>query len=285
MLFACDTFPHLARHCAASVCSAVLPPVLAQARVGLEWLLKMHPAPQRILFSGGRRDRSRHLATAGTGLRCLQLNWKPRPVHFGVGANLAGRCAAAFAMASRLYAPYDQPVRAPLLRGRAERLSPGPGQPVVADDPARRFLSGKDLGRRHGAGGRWNCSARPKSAITCSRRSRSRTGRAQPAKPPASTTPMPWPTTLCTGLSGRKTAPTAGVSACRTPDYARLRAENPYGLATPYIWGTAEAAAGAAINCLLYARLLEDEERQLYTIWPADSGISFLAATRSISLI
>ena len=49
-------------------------------------------------------------------------------------------------------------------------------------------------------------------------------------------------------------------------DYVRLRSDNPYGLATPYIWGTAEAAAGAALNCLLYARLLEGaEEKQVYT--------------------
>ena len=47
-------------------------------------------------------------------------------------------------------------------------------------------------------------------------------------------------------------------------DYARLRSENPYGLATPYIWGTAEAAAGAALNCLLYAQGLDSGDKAVY---------------------
>ena len=38
-------------------------------------------------------------------------------------------------------------------------------------------------------------------------------------------------------------------------EFARSNAVNPYRLGTPYTWGTAEAAAGAALSCLLYARL------------------------------
>ena len=33
----------------------------------------------------------------------------------------------------------------------------------------------------------------------------------------------------------------------------RDRSRNPYSLGTPYTWGTAEGAAGAALTCLLYA--------------------------------
>ena len=44
-------------------------------------------------------------------------------------------------------------------------------------------------------------------------------------------------------------------------EYVREHAaSNPYSLGTPYLWGTAEAAAGAAITCLIYAKLSGKQE-------------------------
>ena len=53
----------------------------------------------------------------------------------------------------------------------------------------------------------------------------------------------------------------AGVDSPRADaELIRERATNPYGLGTPYIWGTAEAAAGCALTCLLYAELSGQKE-------------------------
>ena len=39
----------------------------------------------------------------------------------------------------------------------------------------------------------------------------------------------------------------------------RRQMHGAYGLATPYVWGTAEAATGVALTCLLYAKLSGDK--------------------------
>lgn len=83
-----------------------LPELLSYAKIGLDWLLKMHPSPQEFYYQVG--DATDHdtwrLPEDDCAGKCTA--WEPRPVYFGVGANLAGRTAAAFAIASRLFRPY-----------------------------------------------------------------------------------------------------------------------------------------------------------------------------------
>src|SRR5205085_1587048 len=82
-------------------------PLLRQARVGLEWLLKMHPYPDEFYYQvGDESDHDRWRLPEDDSLEHDRA-WKPRRVLFGVGANLAGRCAAAFAMAARQFRALD----------------------------------------------------------------------------------------------------------------------------------------------------------------------------------
>ena len=85
MLFACDNFPQLARNPGHLAASDTTPLLLTHARVGLEWLLKMHPAPNEFYYQVG--DESDHNTWRLPEHDNVAKNdkWKPRPVYFGVG--------------------------------------------------------------------------------------------------------------------------------------------------------------------------------------------------------
>jgi len=227
------------------------------ARAGVEWLLKMHPAPDEFYFQVG--DEADHdtwrLPEADCPARVA--DWKPRPVFFGVGANLAGRCAAAFAMASRLFRG-DDPRFASRCRAAAESvyalgsanrsaLSTEPQsfypEETWADDMAwgaaelfratgdRMYLAeALEFAHEAGAAGKetsvYNTHALAHYTL--------------------------WshaPRQHRDALVGYLEEDAKSI---------RDRVDNPFGLATPYIWGTAEAAAGCGISCLLYAELSGD---------------------------
>ncbi len=233
-----------------------LPPLLAEARVGLEWLLKMHPTPNEFYFQVG--DESDHDIWRLPESDCVQCktDWVPRPVHFGVGANLAGRTAAAFAMASRLYASYDQPFAHRCYEAAQSVYRLGIENPVVQGTVPVDFYPEKTWEDDMAWGGAELYRATKdrlylQQALSFAHRA----GAAQEATSVYNTH----------ALAHYTLVPLAGpedrarlVGYLRTDaERARLNSTNPYGLATPYIWGTAEAAAGAAINCLLLARTLE----------------------------
>ncbi|MGM0443213.1 MAG: glycoside hydrolase family 9 protein [Fibrobacterota bacterium] len=99
-----------------------VPDLAEEARIGLEWMLKMTAAWKDTTFYMQVSDGEDHnhwrlpetddiTGVVGT----------PRDLYEGWGNNLNGRCIAAFAMASRLYAEYDSTFAATCLN-RAEAL-------------------------------------------------------------------------------------------------------------------------------------------------------------------
>lgn len=76
-----------------------IPDILDEAKHGLDWVLKLHAAPDKLYYQvGGSQDhddgwRLPQNDTANYGLGGY------RPAYHGIGANIAGRSAAALAMA------------------------------------------------------------------------------------------------------------------------------------------------------------------------------------------
>jgi len=122
-----------------------VPDVLDEARWGLEWMLKMHPAPDQLYHQvADDRDHSGwdlpHQDTSDYG-------WGPgsyRPVYYATGkpqglgryksdsngiANLAGRYAAAMAMAARIFRAFDEPFALRCLKAAIEVYQMGLKQP------------------------------------------------------------------------------------------------------------------------------------------------------------
>lgn len=268
MLFTCDNFPHLNRK-PRPLDPGVVPPVLAQARVGLEWLLKMHPAPDEFYFQVG--DASDHDTWRLPEQDCMARTtaWKPRLVHFGVGANLAGRTAAAFAMASRLFAPYDQPFAHRCYEAAQTVYQLGLKNPVVKTTLPADFYPEKtwEDDMAWGAVELFRATGQ-RNYLEQALQFAHSAGAANEATSVYNTHALAHYTLyrFAVGMDRERLREYLRTDA----DYARLRSENPYGLATPYIWGTAEAAAGAALNCLLYSRLLDNgshsAEKTVYTV-------------------
>src|SRR5207237_7751774 len=67
-----------------------------------------HPSPTELYYQVG--DEDDHEAWRLPDVDCIECDpsWEPRAVHYGVGANLAGRTAAALAMGSRIYRRHDR---------------------------------------------------------------------------------------------------------------------------------------------------------------------------------
>src|SRR5262249_4206408 len=90
-------------------------PMLEEARVGVEWLLKLRPGPEGFYYqvgSAAEHELWQRPEEDDAGPAKAPF---PRRAPFGAGANLAGRSAAALALAARLYQVLD-----PALAGRCE---------------------------------------------------------------------------------------------------------------------------------------------------------------------
>ncbi len=137
-----------------------IPDVLDEARWGLEWMLKMHPAPNQLYHQvADDRDHSGwdlpHQDNSDYG-------WGPgryRVVYYATGrpqglgpyksesdgiANLAGRYAAAMAMAAQIFATTDPPFAERCLRAAREvyamgLLQPGCQQGTPCRQPYRYY--------------------------------------------------------------------------------------------------------------------------------------------------
>ncbi len=260
MLFTCDHFPQLTH---SHSTFAPLPPLLANARVGLEWLLKMHPAPDEFYFQIG--DESDHdvwrLPEQDSVVNTA--DWKPRLAYYGIGANLAGRTAAAFAIASRLYARHDQQFAHRCYEAAQTVYQLGLDNPVALSTIPADFYPEKtwEDDMAWGAIELHRATRKPeylRQAIDFAHRA----GAAYEATSIYNTHALAHYSLLPYVNGEDKLRLRQYLRA--DADYARLRSANPYGLATPYIWGTAEAAAGAALNCLLYAQILDDSSREVY---------------------
>ena len=89
MLFAYDHYhAHYDKALAAWGQINGLPLPLAYARVGLDWLLKMHPHPDEFYYQVGDDTDHDSWRLPEQDTPAQDKNWKPRQVFFGIGANL-----------------------------------------------------------------------------------------------------------------------------------------------------------------------------------------------------
>jgi hypothetical protein len=233
--------------------------MLQQARVGLEWLLRMHPAPNEFYYQVGSEEDHNSWRLPEDDSADQNPGWRPRPVYFGVGANLAGRCAAAFAMASRIFRESDPNFAIRCGRAAESVFALGvASQEVLTTRPASFYpeksweddmeWGAVELFRATGNAYYLNL------ALDYSR-----------LAGPAGAETSVYSTHAIAHHTLFQHAPRSHRD--RLLQYLRADAElvrgrtrNPYGLATPYVWGTAEAAVGGALNCLLYSELSRHDD-------------------------
>ncbi len=97
-----------------------VPDLLEEGRIGLEWLLKMTGSGYYYQVSVRQDHDTWRLPQADDAHPPAGVG-DPRPVHSGWGGNLLGRTAGAFAIAYRIYQPYDPSFSAQCLT-RAQSL-------------------------------------------------------------------------------------------------------------------------------------------------------------------
>ena len=259
MLFAYDHYAaHYDRALAGYALRGGLPLPLAYAKVGLDWLLKMHPSPNEFYYQVGDDTDHDSWRLPEQDTPAKDPNWTPRPVYYGIGANLAGRTAAALAVASRLYRPYDRAYAAQCLAAAKSVYALGLKHPQVVTTKPFDFYPEHTWhdDMEWGAVDLYKATGEPSylaQALAFSRGAGA-----------AGTYTSVYNVHALAHATLYPHAPAADKA--RLLEYLRLDAEqirrhseaSPYGLGTPYVWGTAEAAAGAAVNCLLYARLSGD---------------------------
>ena len=232
--------------------------LLAHTRVGLEWLLKMHPAPDEFYFQVGNESDHETWRLPEKDTLAGNGAWTPRPVYFGVGANLAGRVAASLAVAARLYHAKDRAFAARCLKGAESAYELGLANPKVVSTLPFDFYPEKTWAddMEWGAAQLFTTTGRGdylRQALDFSKEAGS-----------AGEVPSVYSAHAVAHMSLYPHAPIADRK--RLLDYVRADAEmvrkhadNPYSLGTPLIWGTAEAAAGAGLLCWTYGKLSGDD--------------------------
>ncbi len=258
MLFAYDHYRSRYEKTLPTQERGTLPLQLKYARVGLDWLLKMHPRPDEFYFQVGDDTDHDSWRLPERDSFPADAKWKPRPVHYGIGANLAGRCAAAFAMAFRLYRPYDAAYAARCLRAAESVYALGLKHPqVVTTLPADFYpeTTWRD-DMEWGAIDLYKATGKREYLAQAHQFARE----AGPAETYTSVYNVH-------AMAHATLYPYSDAAQrARLLEHLRVDAEDirarseagPYGLGTDYVWGTAEAAAGAAITCTAYAHLSGD---------------------------
>jgi len=255
MLLACDLHPQLTAHPAGA---SSLSPLLVQARVGLDWLLKMHPTPQEFYYQVGDKSDHDRWRLPETDSAAGRKSWHARPVFFGIGANLAGRSAAAFAMASRLYKRADPAFAVRCLAAAKSVYQLGLKHPRPLSTQPHAFYpeeSGDD-DMEWGAAELFKATRSPSYL----RQALAFADEVDVAGEQVSvyTTNGLAHFALYPHAAGEPRDNLLGYLKSDA-DRMRRQSEGAYGLATPYVWGTAETATGVALTCLLYAKLSGDK--------------------------
>lgn len=232
--------------------------LLSHARVGLEWLLKMHPAPDEFYYQVGNETDHDTWRLPEKDTSANNPTWKARPVFFGVGANLAGRVAASLAVAARLYRASDKPFAAKCLAAAESAFELGLANPKVVSTLPFDFYPEKTWAddMEWGAAQLFATTGRRKyldQALSFSKDAGA-----------AGEVPSVYSAHAVAHMALFPHAPTSDRK--RLLEYVRADAElirknadNPYSLGTPLIWGTAEAAAGAGLLCWTYGKLSGDD--------------------------
>jgi hypothetical protein len=228
--------------------------VLQYLRFGLEWLLKMHPSPKEFYYQVGDEHDHDTWRLPEADSPAKNKNWKPRPIFFGVGANLAGRVAASFAIAARLYKTSDPAFAARCLRAAQTAYQLGYDHRKVVTTNPFDFYPEKTWAddMEWGAAQLYRTTQRGMyldQALAFSKQAG-----------PAGEAPNVYSAHLFAHAALYRHAPTADKARLLgyiRSDVEKVRkyADNPYALAAPLIWGTAEAACGAALLCRIYAKL------------------------------
>jgi len=254
MLFACDLRPRLLTR---PTGVTGLPPLLARAKVGLDWLLKMHPTPKEFYYQVGDKSDHEHWRLPEDDSLAGRKRWRPRPVFFGIGANLAGRTAAAFAMASRLYKRTNPAFAARCLSAAQSVFALGLKHPHSLSTQPHDFYPEEngDDDMEWGAAELFRATRKPEYL----RQALAFADEVDAAGEQVSvyTTNALAHYALYSQVTGENRATLLGYLRSDA-DRMRKRMQGAYGLATPYVWGTAEAATGVALTCLLYAKLSGD---------------------------
>ncbi|HLV81191.1 MAG TPA: glycoside hydrolase family 9 protein, partial [Chthonomonadaceae bacterium] len=197
---------------------------------------------------------------------CAEANkdWKPRPVYAGVGANLAGRTAAAFALAAQQFRRFDRRYAARCLEAAQSAYALGLQNRRVLTTTPDDFYPEQTWqdDMAWGAAALFQATGRRElldQALEFARGS----GPCGEGTSVYNTHAVAYSTLL---------PHVSGSDRDRLRDYLRqdadtirAQAENPYGLGTRYGWGTSEMAAGAALTCLLYAGAATDTDTGPYT--------------------
>lgn len=231
-----------------------LPPPLAYAKIGLDWLLKMHPSPEEFYYQVGDDSDHDSWRLPETDTRKFNKKWKPRPVFYGVGANLAGRTAAALADASRLYRSYDPAFANRCLSAARSVYQLGLKNPRILTTKPYEFYP-EETWKDDMEWGAINLyiATHEKSYLAQAVAFAREAG-------PAETYTSVYDTHTLAHATLYPHAPAAVQKQLLeflqedAEDACALSASNPYGLGTPYVWGTAEAAAGVAMTCQIYAQ-------------------------------
>jgi hypothetical protein len=233
------------------------PPFLAHAKVGLDWLLKMHPSPEEFYYQVG--DETDHDSWRLPERDCTRYNqaWKPRPVLFGVGANLAGRTAVAFAVAARLYRRYDRALAQRCLAKAQSVYRLGLKNRQVVTTKPHDFYPEKSWtdDMEWAAAQLYQTTRQPgylQQALAFSKQLGSDAKELSVYHVDALAHLALYPF-----APPRDQERLLGYLR-RDAEAIRQRATGPYRLGTSYTWGTAEAAAGAALTCRIYGMLTRD---------------------------
>lgn len=231
--------------------------LLAHTRVGLEWLLKMHPTPDEFYFQVGSEDDHDTWRVPEDDVTAVNTGWKPRTVHFGVGANLAGRTAAALAVAARLYAREDKAFATQCLRTAESAYRLGLKTPTVLSTLPADFYPEKtwEDDMEWGAAQLYITTKRKEyldEAISFSKTA----GHAGEV-PSVYSANAEAHLALYPHVSASDKERLLGYIRADA-EAVRKTADNPYSLGTPLIWGTAEGAAGAGLLCWTYGKLSGD---------------------------
>lgn len=260
MLFTGEHFPHLVR---SHGLNNAEPELLIHARVGLEWLLRMHPTPDEFYYQIGDEKDHDSWRLPEDDNPDVNRNWRPRTVHWGVGANLAGRCAAAFAKASRLYARYDQAFAHRCLEAAQSVYKLGLQNPMVVTTNPHDFYPEAtwEDDMEWGAVALYKATHDP-MYLTQALDFAHRAGAAHEETSVYNTHALAHYELY--SLVDREERVRLRDYLRTDAELARQRVANPYGLAVPYSWGTSETATGAALNCLLYSLVAQTSEVGVY---------------------
>jgi len=256
MLYA---FEHNRRQFPAHARVGTMPQILTYARVGLDWLLKMHPSPEEFYYQVG--DASDHDTWRVPEVDCVACSkaWKPRPVYFGVGANLAGRTSVAFSIAARLYQPYAPQFAARCLAAAQTVYRLGlKNRKVVTTKPYDFYPERTWKDDMEWAAIELYRSTKRREYLQDALAFSLEAGPADDQTSVYNTHAMAHYTLYPYAPPAHRQLLLGHLRS--DAELTRRRAQNPYGLGTPYIWGTAEAAAGAAITSLVYATLSGEKE-------------------------